>query len=65
MSRKQLQRLVIYPMLGNNATLKIDFTDPRNRDFVRSLFDMLMRNDTLVIELSTYQVNKQLVTPEN
>ena len=29
-------RLVIYPMSGNNATLKIDFTDPRKRSFVRS-----------------------------
>ena len=28
--------LVIYPMSGNNATLKIDFTDPRKRSFVRS-----------------------------
>ena len=29
-------RLVIYPMSGNNAMLKIDFTDPRKRSFVRS-----------------------------
>ena len=28
--------LVIYPMSGNNAMLKIDFTDPRKRSFVRS-----------------------------
>ena len=28
--------LVIYHMSGNNATLKIDFADPRKRSFVRS-----------------------------
>ena len=35
-------RLVIYPMSGNNATLKIDFTDPRKRSFVRNLFYILV-----------------------
>ena len=34
-------RLVIYPMSGNNVTLKIDFTDPRKRNFVRNLFYIL------------------------
>ena len=33
-----LSRLVIYPMPGNNATLKFDFTDPRKRNFVSNLF---------------------------
>ena len=31
-----LNGLVIYPMSGNNATLKVDFTDPKKRSFVRS-----------------------------
>ena len=35
------KRLVIDPMSGNNATLKIDFTDPRKRNFVRNLFYIL------------------------
>ena len=33
--------LVIYPMSGNNATLKTDFTHPRKRNFVRDLFYIL------------------------
>ena len=36
-----LHRLVIYPMSGNNATLKIDFTDPRKGNFVSNLFYIL------------------------
>ena len=37
-------RLVIYPMSGNNATLKIDFTDLTEKmRYPRSLFDMLDR----------------------
>ena len=36
-------RLVIYPMSGNNPTLKIEFTDPRKRNFLRNLFYILDR----------------------
>ena len=35
--------LVIYPMPGNNAPLKIDFTDPKTRSFIRNLFYILDR----------------------
>ena len=50
-------RLVIYPMSGNNVTLKIDFTDPRKRNFVRNLFFTgWIGNDTPAINESlTYQ----------
>ena len=57
--------LVIYPMSGNNTTLKIDFTDPRNRNFVCSFVLFLffffliywIENDTTVMkERSTYQI---------
>ena len=34
----KLALLLIYPMFRNNATLKIDFTDPWKRNFVRNLF---------------------------
>ena len=37
------ERLVIYPMPGNNAPLKIDFTDPKTRSFIRNLFYILDR----------------------
>ena len=34
--------LVIYPMPGNNATLRINFTDLRKWNFVRSLFETVL-----------------------
>ena len=36
-----LRGLVIYPLSGNNATLKIDFTDPGKRNFVCNLLYLL------------------------
>ena len=35
------ERFVIYPMPGNNAPLKIDFTDPKTRSFIGNLFYIL------------------------
>ena len=54
---------VIYPMPGNNATLRINFTDLRKWNFVRSLFgtpvmDKVGMKATKLIYLS----NNQLVT---
>ena len=43
---KCVERLVIYPMSGNNGTLKIDFADLRNRNLVRSLVGILDRKYT-------------------
>ena len=43
-------RLVIYHMPGNNATLRIDFTDLlRKWNLVRSLFETVFRNYTPVM----------------
>ena len=49
-------RLMIYPMSGNNATLKIHFTDPRKRNFVRIFFIYWIENNTPAMNKSlTYQ----------
>ena len=40
-----LKRLLIHPMCENNATLKIDFTDPRKRNF-KIFFICWIGNDT-------------------
>ena len=49
-------RLMIYPMSGNNATLKIHFTDPRKRNFVRIFFIYWIENNTSAMNKSlTYQ----------
>ena len=51
--------LVIYPMPGNNATLRINFTDLRKWNFVRSLFETVLRKwyTCLWIKLGWKQLN--------
>ena len=52
-------RLVIYPMPGNNETLRIDFTDLRKWNLVHSLFETVFwkRYTCYKETLDWYQLN--------
>ena len=49
------------PMPGNNATLKIDFTDLRKWNFVRSLVGIMIRNDTTVLSMNVRLITTNLI----
>ena len=54
---------VIYPISGNNATLRINFSDLRKWNFVRSLFETpVMDKVGMKVTILIYVSNNQLVT---